>query len=738
MKRYQDASRPIEERVEDLLARMTRAEKIAQTHHHWAMGIEGSIDEAILRDYGTTGIGAIYVFWAEDRNRLQRHFVEQTRLGIPASFVTEALHGGAKGGTIFPMPLMMACSWDRDLLHRVYAHIAREARMSGANQTFSPNIDVHTDPRFGRVDEGFGECPYLTSEMGVTAVRALQGARNGIDQDHVAATAKHFAAYGAGECGQDGAPADISEPLLRDQYLAPFKAVVDAGVQAIMPAHHALNGIPCHADPWLLRTVLRDEWGFTGMVVSDAGDINGLSAHGVARDSVESAALGLRAGNDMELSPMAYQHLGQALDTGLVDEATLDDAVRHVLRLKFACGLFEHPYADPVDPAKLDSSEGRDLALQIAREGIVLLKNDGPLLPLDPTALTSLAVIGPNADSVKDQLGPYTNEGAHVVTPLAGLRARVPQLDIRYAHGCSAMDENDDGLEEAVALARACDAVVLVLGDAHESCRECYGHITGDRPSLELSGGQQRLSEAVLAANPRTVLVLIHGRPQSICWCQEHLPAILAAWRPGEEGGHAIADVLFGTVNPSGRLAMTFPRSAGHLPAYYNRRERIFGGRAYTFDTADPLYPFGFGLSYTESEYMDITASPAALDDAESIDVRVTVRNTGERCGADVVQLYLRDPIASVVRPVRQLVGFARVELAPGEEQRVTISVPRARFGFHDRSGAFIIEPGTFELIAARHAADSGLRTTVHLEKADEVTRSVEAGSMFIPEEVKP
>lgn len=730
--RYKDPTLPIAERVADLLGRMTLREKVAQLMHHWkTTDTHGTLDT-----YKADGVGTVYRQWVDPR-ALQKHCVENTRLGIPANIAGETLHGATEKGTIFPMPNAMAASWNLDLLHKVYTHIAKEARMRGVNNSMAPVLDVHLDPRFGRVDEGYGEDPFLTSRLAEVCIRGLQGEGDNIDSDHIAATAKHFVAYGHGENGQDGGAADLSEQVLREIHLAPFKAAADAGLMGIMGAHQEVNGVPCHANEWLLRDILRDEWGFEGVLLSDAGDVNILCSFGLAKDYYDAGIQALRAGVDQEMYVAGFEHLEAAVENGDLEEHLVDEAVARVLRLKFACGLFENPYPQWCDDAELDSPEGRQMAYQVAAEGMVLLKNEANFLPIDPASVKTVAVIGPNADNIANQHGCYTRVGAHTVTPLEGLRNRLPEgVEVLYAEGCSIMDESEDGLAEAIELARKADLVVLVVGDAIESCRECYGAKTGDRTQLSLSGGQSRLIREVAAANPRTVLTLINGRPQAIVEEQELLPAIVEAWRCGEEGGNALADILLGTVNPSGRITTTFPRSSGHLPMYYHRKKRGFRSRMYTFESPDPLYPFGYGLSYTIFEWSDFTVFPETVNGEQEVYARIKIANTGGMAGAEVVQIYMHDPLASMTRPVRKLVGFSKVNLSAGEECVIEIPIPVKEFGYYDRKCRFVIDEGVIELIAARHAMDDGLLREIHIGEASHFDRTAaeESDRVLIPD----
>ncbi len=718
---YQNASLAIPERVSDLLSRMTLREKMVQLFHHW----KSTETHATLEKYMEDGVGTVYSSWV-DVEAIQKYCLEETRLGIPANVVQETLHGGCAGGTIFPMPIAMAATWNLDLMHDVYTHIAKEARMRGINGTMSPNLDVHTDPRFGRVDESYGEDPFLSSRFGEVSVRAYQGEGELIDQEHIAATAKHFAAYGQAENGQDGGKADLSEQSLREIYLPPFEAAVKAGLKSVMAAHNEINGVPCHGNAWLLRDLLREEWGFEGMVISDAGDVNQLCAFGVARDFYDAGLQALKAGIDQEMYVAGFEHLEDAVNNGDLEESILDEAVCRVLTHKMECGLFEHPLPQMRPEEELDSAHGRELAYEVAVQSMVLLKNENQFLPLEAGSLKKVALIGPNIDHEVNQRGVYTRPGAHVVTPLEGLRNRLPgEVELLHCRGCNIMDEDTEGLAEAVAMAKEADVVILVLGDSIESCRECYGSKSGDRTELTLAGGQSRLLKEVCAVNPNTLLTLINGRPQAIVEEQEQVAAALLAWRCGEEGGHALADLLLGKRNFTGRLTMTTPRHVGQLPMYYYRKQRSFKGRRYSFESHLPLYPFGYGLSYTEFRWSDLKVSPKQVQPGQQVQVSLNVENIGSRSGVEIVQIYARDPLASVTRPERQLVGFARVPLEAGEACRVQIPIDGKLFGYYDARVRFVIDEGEIHLIAARDAGDEGLQVTVNVGAVEAIREAV-------------
>ncbi|MDT7689548.1 MAG: beta-glucosidase [Acidobacteriota bacterium] len=745
-------------RVRDLLGRMTIEEKVAQLTCLWVRKPQerdepgdysfpdrGGFSAEKARRVMPHGIGEIARqregkdarASAEYANAVQRWLMENTRVGIPAILHDEALHGHmARGSTVFPVPLALAASWDTALVSRVFTAAALEARSRGSQQVLGPNLDLAREPRWGRTEETYGEDPYLAARMGVAVVRALQGGatreRPAIDDQHVIATGKHFAGHGQPEGGTNIAPVNLSERLLRETHFQTFEAAVkEAHLQSIMPAYHEIDGVPVHANRFMLEQVLRGEWGFDGMVVSDYDGIAQLeSRHHVAADKRDAARQALEAGVDVELpDPDAYTTIVEQVKSGAISRSTLDRAVARVLRAKFLLGLFEHPYVDPQRAAELtDSAEHRSLAAEAARRSIVLLKNEGGVLPFDRSRLKSIAVIGPNA--ARAHMGGYTDPNPPKgVSILEGVRAKVGgDVRVNYAEGCKITkeggnwfgdtatpnDEPDDRrlIAEAAQVARTSDAVVIVIGGNEDTNREAWAesHL-GDRDSLELVGRQNELVKAVLDAGKPTAVFLIGGGPLSINYVAENAPAILEGFYLGEETGTAAADVLFGDTNPAGKLPVTFPRSVGQLPAYYNRKPSA--KRGYLFTTTAPLYPFGYGLSYTTFAYSDPSLSPARIRaDGETV-LSVNVTNTGSRRGDEVVQLYIRDEVSSVTRPVKELKDFARVTLAPGETRRVSFRVTPDKLWFYDRSMRRVVEPGTFQLMVGGNSVEL---KTVRLE----------------------
>jgi beta-glucosidase len=749
---YLNPHLPAGARVRDLLGRMTLEEKVAQLTCLWQRRPQGGggrgddspaeggafsaekagrvmphgIGEIARQREGMDARGS-----AEYANAVQKWLKENTRLGIPAVFHDEILHGHmARGSTVFPVPLALAASWDTELVSRVFTAGALETRARGSQHVLGPNLDLARDPRWGRTEETYGEDPYLASRMGVAVVRALQGGatreRPAVDGAHVIATGKHFAGHGQPEGGTNTAPVNLSERLLRETHFKTFEAAVkEAYLQSVMPAYHEIDGVPVHANPFMLEQVLRGEWGFDGLVVSDYYAVEQLqSRHGVAADKRDAARQALEAGVDVELpDPDAYATLAEQVKAGLVPQATLDRAVSRVLRAKFLLGLFENPYVDAGRAAEVtDSAAHRALAAEAARRSLVLLKNDGGVLPFDRARLKSFAVVGPNA--ARAHLGGYTApDPPKTVSVLEGVRAKLAAAGVRvnYAEGCritkeggnwfgdtsTLNDEADDRrlIAEAVETARASDAVVLVVGGNEDTSREAWAenHL-GDRDSLDLVGRQDELVRAVLAAGKPTAVLLIGGGPLSVNYVARAAPAILEGFYLGEETGTAAADVLFGDYNPGGKLPVTFPRSVGQLPAYYNRKPTA--KRGYLFTTTEPLFAFGHGLSYTTFAYGDVSVTPARMPAGGEAVVSVSVTNTGRRRGDEVVQLYVRDEVSSVTRPVKELRDFARVTLEPGETRRVAFRVTPDKLSFYDRRMRRVVEPGAFQVMVGGNSVE--------------------------------
>ncbi len=691
----------VDQRVEDLLSRMTVEEKVGQLVQF--SGYNDSIAAGIRAGH----VGSLLnLVGAENTNRVQRIAVEESRLGIPLLFGLDVIHGYR---TIFPIPLATASSWDPELVTAIETIAAREARASGVHWTFAPMVDIARDPRWGRVIEGAGEDPYVGSVMAAARVRGFQG-DDVASPDRVLACLKHYVAYGAPAGGRDYNSVDMSERLLREVYLPPFAAGVDAGAGTVMSAFNLLNGVPTTANPFTLNGVLRGELGFDGFLVSDWESVEELIVHGYAADGRDAARLALTATVDMDMASGIYlRHLADLVRNSVIPEARLDESVRRVLRAKFMLGLFDNPYVDPDrEGAVILHDDHVAAARDAAATSMVLLKNDGALLPLSD-GVESIAVIGPLAENPRDLLGAWAARGRPMdaVTVLAGIRERVPAATVTYAEGSSVTGTSRDGFAEAVAAARAADVAIVVVGE--------HGDETGEaasRTSLALPGVQHALVEAVFETGTPVVALVMSGRPLAISWMAEHVPAILQTWHPGVQGGNAVADVLWGDVNPSGKLTVSFPRSVGQVPVFYShdntgRPPTDFKFTSKYLDAPNtPLYAFGHGLSYTTFEYGNLALSADTIPPDGSITVSATVRNTGPRAGAEVVQLYIRDHVASVVRPVRELQGFTKVHLEPGAERTVAFTLGPRDLGFYNRDMQWVVEPGVFSVWVAPSSTD--------------------------------
>jgi len=722
----------VEPRVTALLGQMTLAEKVGQLTQVGAfpgMDPAGTIRKA----------GAGSVLWLNDPkqfNALQRVAVEETRLKIPVLFALDVVHGYR---TIFPVPLAMAASWDPAGYEKAQAMAAREARAAGLHWTFAPMLDIARDARWGRIVEGAGEDPYLGAAMAAAQVRGFQGPYPG-SPGHLIACAKHFAAYGAADGGRDYDPAYVPEGLLRNVYLPPFQAAAKAGVGTFMSAYMDLNDVPATANRFLLRDVLRGEWGFKGFVVSDAFGVANLIAQGFAADGKEAARRAVEAGLDMDMASNTFgQNLVAEVESGRLPVARIDEAVRPILAAKVRMGLFENPFVDESKVAAvLEAPAHREEARRAARRSMVLLRNQGQALPLRKD-VGSIAVIGPVADSKADTEGPWIAFGQPpaAVTILEGIRAKVgagakvthasgpqirrdvPSMFEEFVPALKQPPQTPEAAEtafqQAVATARDAEVVVMVLGET--------AYMSGEgasRSSLDLPGRQQELLEAVVALGKKVVLVLVAGRPLGITWAAEHVPAILEAWQPGSEGGHAVADVLFGDVNPGGKLPVTFPKKAGHAPLYYARtlthqpegspryRPRYWDG------SEAPLYPFGHGLSYTTFTYSNLEVAEPKVAVGKTATVTVDVKNSGAVAGDEVVQLYVHQRTGSDSRPRRELEGFERVSLAPGETKTVAFKLgPDELRYWSTAQGRSVQEPAGFDVWVG---GDSTASTHAELE----------------------
>jgi beta-glucosidase len=749
---YKDKNQPIEKRVEDLLSRMTLDEKIAQLSAVWVYEVlddtKFSPDKAaskighgigqITRIAGASNLDPESC--AQIANEIQKYLIENTRLGIPAIVHEESCSGFmAKGATCFPQTIGVASTWNTELARAIGEVIRTQMKAAGAHQALAPLLDVTRDPRWGRTEETFGEDPYLVAQMGIAYINGLQG--NGL-HDGIMATGKHFVGYGMSEGGMNWAPAHIPERELREVYLFPFEAAVkEAKLASIMPAYHEIDGIPCHASSRLLKDILRDEWGFEGLVVSDYFAINMLyEYHKLNPDKVLAAKKAIEAGVDIELpSTDCYGlPLKTAVERGIVSEEVIDRVVARILEHKFRLGLFENPYVEPSKAkAVFDIPEQRQLARKVAQESIVLLKNENNLLPLSKD-LRSIAVIGPNAHNIRHMIGDYaypchietlqnmadafdTARPEHVdladkelfvpmVSILDGIKEKVSEnTEVLYAKGCDVLGDDTSGFAEAVEAAKKADVAVVVVGDRSGLLRGCTSGEARDRADLNLTGKQEELIKAVHATGTPVVVVLVNARPLSITWLHENVPAIVEAWLPGEEGGRAVADVLFGDYNPGGKLPISFPRTVGQVPVYYAHKPS--GGRShwlgdYVECSTRPLYPFGYGLSYTTFEYSNLRITPQDVDVSGEVRIQVDVTNTGKMAGDEVVQLYVHVPAQNVTRPVKELKGFKRVNLEPGQTKTVVFKLPIALLGFYDENMDFVVEPGKVDVYVGSSSED--------------------------------
>src|SRR6184192_1059861 len=694
------AQRPAAEpQIDSLLARMTLEEKLGQLNQ---VSVDGQPNAEQL-DLARKGlVGSFLNLAGADATHAAQHVaVTESRLHIPLLLGLDVIHGYR---TVFPIPLGEAASWDPEAVEAAAHVAAKEAAAAGVHWTFAPMVDIARDPRWGRIAEGAGEDPYLGSALAAARVRGFQG-KDLRAPDAVMATVKHFAAYGGAEGGRDYNTVDVSERTLREIYLPPYRAGVDAGAGSIMTSFNEIGGIPSHANRWLVTTLLRDEWQFSGFVVSDWTGVEELRNHGVAGSRADAGKVALEAGVNIDMVSRIYlEDLPALVRAGRIPIATVDAAVRRVLQAKRALGLFDDPYRGSSverERSVLLAPEQRKLARTVAQEAIVLLKNDGNLLPLGPTRHT-LAVIGPLADDHVAALGSWAGRGdpRDAVTPLEGIKTRAGTgMQVRYAKGCEIVDTTTAGFAEAVALARGADVALLVLGEAGDMSGEA-----ASRSSLGLPGVQQQLLEAVHATGTAVVLILMNGRPLTVQWAADHVPAIVEAWFLGVETGPALAGVLFGDVSPSGKLPVTFPRAVGQIPIYYNHKNtgRPAGTDKYTSKYTDlpssPLFPFGHGLSYTSFEYKELKLSAPTITPGGTLKVSATVTNTGAREGAEVAQLYVNDGVGTVTRPVRALAGFRRVSLKPGESRTVEFALTPKELGLYDQRMKFVVEPGKFRV----------------------------------------
>jgi beta-glucosidase len=703
----------IDSRVDSLLNIMTLEEKVGQlTLFTSDYDVTGpTMRASYLEDLKAGRVGAIFnAVGAEYTRKLQEMAVKETRLGIPLLFGYDVIHGHR---TIFPIPLGESASWDLEAMRRSARIAATEAAAEGLHWTFAPMCDVTRDPRWGRISEGAGEDTYLAARIAEARVKGFQGDRLG-DLKSVLACVKHFAAYGAAQAGRDYHTVDISDRLLREVYLPPYKAAIDAGAATVMTSFNELDGVPASGSKYLLGNILRDEWKFNGFVVTDYTSIMEMIHHGVAEDTAAAAALSLEAGVDMDMQAGFYiDKLPLLVKEGKIKEQLINDAVRRILRKKFELGLFDDPYRySDVQREKetVMKQEFIEAARDISRKSIVLLKNENQLLPLKKD-VRSIAVIGPMANNRKEMLGSWSAQGdwRKSVSILEGIRAKVtPSTQVIYAGGCNINDDSTHGFNAAVAAAREADVVVLAVGEEAGMSGEA-----SSRAYLDLPGSQSKLVEAIHATGKPVVVILSNGRPLTIGWIDKNIPAILETWFLGTQAGNAIADVLFGDYNPSGKLPVTFPRTVGQIPIFYSMKNT---GRPmdvsnkytskYLDESNDPLYPFGYGLSYTTFVYGDIALSSAEMSGTDSLTVSCEVTNRGKLAGEEVVQLYIRDLVGSVTRPVKELKGFQKISLAPRESKTVSFRLSVNDLSFYKRDMTFGTEPGKFHVFIGGNSRD--------------------------------
>jgi beta-glucosidase len=752
---YKNSSLPSARRAKDLLSRMTLQEKAAQMLCIWQqksqtlVDADGNFDakkaKAAFRNRrglgqvgrpSDAGKGLNARKMATLANAVQKFFVENSRLGIPVIFHEECLHGhAAVDGTSFPQPIALGATFNPELVEQLYTMTAAEARFRGAHQALTPVIDVAREPRWGRVEETFGEDPFLVSRLGIAAVRGFQGDRTFKDKRHLIATLKHFVGHGQPESGMNCAPANISLRVLHETFLSTFRETLrEAGAISVMASYNEIDGVPSHANRWLLRDVLRKEWGFKGFVVSDyyaiweLGDRPDTHGHHVAADKKESCALAVKAGVNIELpDPDCYLHLVELVRKGVLKESELDELVAPMLFWKFEMGLFDDPYVDPDEAERVVGCDNhRELALTAAHEAITLLKNDNHIAPFDLGKIKSIAVIGPNAN--RSLLGGYSGVPRHNVTVLDGIREKAgKKVKVLYSEGCKitiggnwnqdeviASDPEEDRkqIAEAVKVAKQADVIVLAIGGNEQTSREAWSlkHM-GDRTSLDLIGRQEELVKAMVALGKPVIAFLFNGRPLSINYLSENVPVIYECWYLGQETGRAVADVLFGDYNPGGKLPITIPRSVGHLPAFYNFKPSA--RRGYLWDDVSPLFAFGYGLSYTSFSIGNPQLSRKKIRGDGSARIVVDVTNTGQREGAEVVQLYIRDLVSSVTRPVKELKGFRKVRLQPGETATVAFDITPALLSFYDVNMNYVVEPGDFELMVGNSSRDVDLKKII-------------------------
>jgi beta-glucosidase len=735
---YKNKSFTPEQRAADLLRRMTLDEKIMQTQCLWIqksriLNDNGDFDEAKAASALKNGLGELgrlneqagpnsYGYHpkqaAELYNKIQRYFIEKTRLGIPVMTHEESLHGQqTQDATNFPIPIGLASSWNEQLMTEIFSNVAEEVRARGGHHVLAPVVDVTRDPRWGRTEETMGEDPYLISRLAIAQIKAYQGEGAYMGKKNVATTLKHFGIHGQSEGGINVAPSNIDERTAREVFLVPFKAAVqEAKAMNVMATYNEIWGLPAHINRYLLTDILRKEWGFKGVVVSDYFAIRDVSTlHKIAPTYDEAGLLAFKAGIDMETpDPDGFVNLKKYVTEGKITMKEMDAAVTRILVAKFRLGLFDDPYVDPEEAERIvGSATKRAVAYKAAQEAMVLLKNANNFLPLDKNKVKTIALIGPNAD--KCLLGGYSSKPRVCISPLQAIKEKYGStINVLYAEGVKLTDKNNwfadtinlaentdrqAKIAEAVAIAKQADVVVLFVGGNESMSREGWApnHL-GDLPTLELLNGQNELIAAIAGTGKPTCAFINSGPPLSISTLVDAVPAVMQCWYLGQEGGYAIADALFGEINPSGKLPISFPRTAGHIPAYYNYKPSARRGYNLGFD-ATPLFAFGHGLSYTNFEYGNLRLSASSIKMKQWVTVNVEVKNTGSRKGAEVVQLYIRDEYSSAARPVKELKGFKKIWLEPGESQTVTFMISPESLSFYDANMKWVVEPGDFTIM---------------------------------------
>ena len=755
---YKNPDLPVSKRVDDLISRMTVEEKLGQllcplgwpmyekteTADGATVGVSDEYRKFVDEQFGgmlwatfradpwtrkTLDNGLNPKLAAEAYNALQKYAIDSTRLGIPIILAEEAPHGYmAIGATVFPTSIGLASTWDKALITEVGKTIASELRAQGGHIGYGPVIDLAREPRWSRVEETYGEDTYLTSQMAAAMVKGTSPKHNGWDKG-VISTLKHFVAYGIPEGGHNGNPSNVGERDLHENFLPAFQAAVDAGALSVMTSYNSIDGVPSTGNPELLRRILKEEWGFDGFVVSDLVSIDGLfSDHHIAKDKEDAGIIAMNAGVDVDLGANCYVLLKEAVETGKIKASVINEAVARVLRLKFELGLFDNPYVDPdYAEAEVRKAENVAVARQAARKGVVLLENNG-VLPLSKDM--KVAVIGPNADNMYNQLGDYTapQPRENIRTVLDGIKAKVGEKNVTYVKGCAIRDTKDNTIAEAVRAARRADVAVVVVGgssarDFKTTYKETGAAVADknsisdmeagegfDRASLSLLGLQNELLTAVKKSGTPVVVVYIEGRPLDKRWAKANADALLTQFYPGQQGGDALADVLFGEFNPAGRLPVSVPYDAGQVPVYYNKK--FPKGHDYVEMPSDALYPFGYGLSYTTFEYSDLKLEALG---GNQVKVSLNVKNTGKYDGEEVVQTYVTDLVASTVRPRKQLRAFERVAVPAGETVAVEMILDESAFIVYDRQMNPVVEPGEFTIAVGASSDDIRLKQNITL-----------------------